>query len=54
MNLFDLRNLYAVMTNIFQKNIAKVISRDFTFTKLQLLTPGQIRAPKGNNSNALY
>ncbi|EJD03669.1 proteasome activator pa28, REG alpha/beta subunit [Fomitiporia mediterranea MF3/22] len=35
-NLFDLRNLYAVMTNIFQKNIAK------------------IRAPKGNNSVALY
>ncbi|KAI5121145.1 hypothetical protein M0805_007143 [Coniferiporia weirii] len=35
-NLFDLRSIYAVMTNIFQKNIAK------------------IRAPKGNNSAALY
>ena len=30
-NLYDLRNIYATMTNIFHKNIAKVGNDNFNF-----------------------
>ena len=43
-NIYDLRNIYATMTNIFHKNIAKVGNDNFHFSIIPYWTrPSLIR-----------
>ncbi|KAF7347638.1 Proteasome activator pa28, REG alpha/beta subunit [Mycena venus] len=52
-HLVDLRNIYAVLTDLIHKNIAKV--RQLGSSLERCLIHGlQIRAPRGNNSVGLY
>ena len=53
--ILDLRNIYAVLTDIVHKNIAKVgLHLHFVIMSNLLFPTLQIRSPKGNNAGHMY
>jgi hypothetical protein len=53
--LVDVRNIYAVLTDLVHKNIAKVSGQKIACRKMfRRRINKQIRVPKANNGVALY
>ncbi|KAF5385169.1 hypothetical protein D9615_001341 [Tricholomella constricta] len=53
-HLLDLRNMYAVLTDLIHKNISKASRLAYQTLHYHRLCCQQIRAPKANNSVGLY
>ena len=54
-NLYDIRNVYAILTDILHKNINKVCRTGYPRSPDVAHTVfAQLRSPKGNNATAMY